>query len=56
MPPKTDYTRHVARLTRKLQADATLGGTATPDGEYWRQLAKALEEIADAIDRIPTRD
>jgi len=56
MPPKTDYTRHVARLTRKLQADAALGGGAGPDAEYWRQLAKALEEIAEAIERIPTRD
>ncbi len=56
MPPKTDYTRHVARLTRKLQADAALGGAAAPDAEYWRQLAKALEEIAEAIERIPTRD
>jgi len=56
MPPKTDYTRHAARLTRKLQADATLGGAAQPDADYWKQLAKALEEIADAIDRIPTRD
>ncbi len=56
MPPKTDYTRHAARLTRKLQADLALGGSAQPDADYWKQLAKALEEIADAIDRIPTRD
>jgi hypothetical protein len=56
MPPKTDYTRHVARLTRKLHADAAMGGTAAPDAEYWQQLAKALEEIAEAIDRIPSRD
>jgi len=56
MPPKTDYVRHVARLTRQLQAGAALGGTATPDADYWKQLAKALEEIAEAIERIPTRD
>lgn len=56
MPPTTDYTRHVARLTRKLHAEAALGGGATPDAEYWKQLAKALEEIADAMDKIPTRD
>ncbi len=56
MPPKTDYTRHVARLTRKLQADAAMGGPAAPDADYWKQLAKAFEEIADAIDKIPTRD
>jgi hypothetical protein len=46
----------VARLTRKLHADAAMGGTAAPDAEYWKQLAKALEEIAEAIDRIPSRD
>jgi hypothetical protein len=33
-----------------------MGGTAAPDAEYWKQLAKALEEIAEAIDRIPSRD
>lgn len=56
MPPKTDYTRHVARLTRKLHAEAAMGGPAGPDAEYWKQLAKALEEIADAMDKIPSRD
>jgi hypothetical protein len=56
MPPKNDYVRHVARLTRKLHAEAALGGTATPDADYWKQLGKALEEIADAIEMIPTRD
>ena len=56
MPPKNDYVRHAARLTRKLHADATMGGPATPDADYWKQLAKALEEIGDAIERIPSRD
>lgn len=56
MPPKNDYVRHVARLTRKLHADAALGGPVQPDADYWKQLAKALEEIGDAIERIPTRD
>lgn len=56
MPPKTDYTRHVARLTRKLYADAALDSDTQPSAEYWKQLAKALDEIAEAIEKIPTRD
>lgn len=56
MPPKTDYIRHVARLTRQLHASAAMGDAATPDADYWKQLAKAMEEIAEAIERIPTKD
>ena len=56
MPPNTDYTRHVARLTRKLHADSMLDPGTQPSAEYWKQLAKALDEIAEAITKIPTRD
>ena len=46
MPPTTDYIRHAARLARKVQLDAALGGAPAPDAEFYKALAKALEEIA----------
>ena len=51
MPPQTDYTRHAARLARKLQTDAAMGGQSTPDAEFWKALAKALEEIANGLEQ-----
>jgi hypothetical protein len=52
MKPPTDYIRHAARLTRKLQADAALGGTPQPDAEFYKALAKALEEIAAGLELV----
>ena len=46
MPPATDYIRHAARLARKVQMDAAMGGQPQPDAEFYKTLAKALEEIA----------
>lgn len=56
MPPATDYVRHAARLARKYQLEAQLGTPVTPDADYWKTLAKALEEIASGLEQIRTRD
>ena len=52
MPPATDYIRHAAKLARKLQLDAGLGGEARPDAEFWKTLAKALEECATGFESL----
>ena len=51
MKPATDYIRHAARLARKLQMDAALGGTPPPDAEFYKVLSKAFDEIADFAGR-----
>jgi hypothetical protein len=50
MAPSTDYIRHAAKLTRKLYLDASMGTPAAPDPEYYKTLAKALEDIADGLE------
>ncbi len=50
MPPATDYIRHAARLARKVHMDAAMGGTPQPDAEFFKTLAKALEEIATGLE------
>jgi hypothetical protein len=55
MPPATDYIRHAARLARQVVMDAGPGGTPTPDAEFYKTLAKALEQAADAIDQTAKR-
>lgn len=54
--PKTDYIRHAAKLARKLHMDAQMGGTPQPDGEFFKQLAKALDEIAEGLEKMPARE
>jgi len=57
MKPTTDYIRLVARLSRKLQMDAGLGGGAPqPDAEFFKALAKAMDEIAAGLEQIKTPD
>jgi hypothetical protein len=56
MPPATDYIRHAARLARKLQMDAALGSTPQPDAEFYKTLAKALEEIAAGLEQTAKRE
>jgi len=56
MAPSTDYIRHAARLARKIQADAALGGTPQADGEFYKALAKALEEIAAGLESVSKRE
>jgi DNA-directed RNA polymerase subunit K/omega len=52
MPPATDYIRHAARLARKLQMDAAMGGTPVPDAEFYKALSKALDEIAAGLEKV----
>ena len=55
--PTTDYIRHAARLARKLHADAALGGGAPqPDAEFYKTLAKALEEVAAGLEQVSRRE
>lgn len=56
MPPSTDYIRHAARLARKIQMDAAMGGTPQPDAEFYKTLAKALEEIAQGLEQVAKRE
>jgi hypothetical protein len=56
MPPTTDYIRHAARLARKIQLDAALGGTPAPDVEFYKTLAKAFEEIAAGLELVAKRE
>jgi hypothetical protein len=56
MKPPTDYIRHAAKLARKLQADAALGGNPQPDAEFYRVLAKALEEVAQGLESVSARE
>ncbi|MDX2194023.1 MAG: hypothetical protein NW201_11750 [Gemmatimonadales bacterium] len=54
--PTTDYIRHAAKLTRQLQQQAALGGTPQPDADYWKTLAKALDEIAQGLEQSARRE
>ena len=38
------------RVIGKLQGDAALGGTPQPDAEFWKTLAKALDECAQGLE------
>ena len=51
MKPATDYIRHAARLARKLQMDAAMGGAPPqPDAEFYKTLSKAFDEIAAGLE------
>lgn len=52
MRPPTDYIRHAAKLARKLQMDSAMGAPAAPDAEFWKVLAKALEEAAAGLEMV----
>ena len=57
MPPSTDYIRHAARLARKIQLEAAMGGTPQqPDAEFYKALAKAFEEIAAGLEEASKRE
>ena len=56
MKPATDYIRHAARLSRKIQLDAAMGGTPQPDAEFFKVLAKALEEVAAGLELVSVRE
>lgn len=48
----TEYTRGAAKLARKTHADSAIGGSPAPDAELFKQLGKALEEIAEAVESL----
>jgi DNA-directed RNA polymerase subunit K/omega len=50
MPPTTDYIRHAARLARKVHMDSAMGASPAPDADFYKVLAKALEEIAAGLE------
>jgi hypothetical protein len=57
MKPTTDYIRLVARLARKLQLEGAMGGGAPqPDAEFYKALAKAMDEIAIGLEQVKTPD
>lgn len=55
MPPATDYIRHAARLARKIHLESAMGGDPKPDSEFYKTLAKALEEIAAGLEQTGKR-
>ena len=56
MKPPTDYIRHAARVARKIQMDAAMGGTPQPDADFYKALAKPLEEIAAGLELASARE
>jgi hypothetical protein len=50
----TDYIRHAARAARKLAGDPFGGApqSAAPDPEFYKTLAKAMEEIAAGLEAL----
>ena len=57
MKPATDYIRHAARLARKLQIDAAMGGgTPQPDTEFYKTLSKAFDEIAAGLELVSKKE
>lgn len=55
MPPATDYVRHAARMARHLVLDSGPGGTPAPTPEFYTTLAKALEQLAEALEQTARR-
>ena len=56
MRVSTDYVRHAARAARKCAGDP-LGGAPQPaDPEFYKTLAKALEEIAAGLELVGKAD
>ena len=54
--PATDYIRPAARLSRTVHMAAAWGGTPQPDAEFYKTLAKALEEIAAGLEAVAKRE
>jgi len=53
-PQRVDagYIRHAARAARKCADDPLGGAPQAPDAEFYKTLAKALEEIAAGMERL----
>lgn len=56
MRVSTDYIRHAARAARKCAGDPLGGAPQPPDPEFYKALAKALEEIAAGMDLLGKAD
>jgi len=56
MRVSTDYIRHAARAARKCGGDPLGGTPQPPDPEFYRVLAKALEEIAAGFEQLGRED
>ncbi len=52
MQVPTDYIRHAARAARKCAGDPLGGAPQPPDPEFYKTLAKALEEIASGLELV----
>jgi DNA-directed RNA polymerase subunit K/omega len=52
MKPATDYIRHAAKLARKVQMDAAMGGPPQLDAEFFKVLSKAVDEIAAGLEQV----
>ena len=53
--PTTDYIRHAAKLSRKLYLDSAMGAPPAPAPDFFKTLAKALEDIADGLEQAAKR-
>ncbi len=51
----TDYIRHAARLARQVVTDAGPGGQPAPDVEFYKTLARAMEQCAEALEQTARR-
>jgi hypothetical protein len=56
MRVSTDYLRHAARAARKCAGDPLGGAPQAPDPEFYRTLAKALEEVAVGLEQLGKRE
>jgi hypothetical protein len=56
MRVSTDYIRHAARAARKCAGDPLGGAPQPPDPEFYKTLAKALEEIAAGLELVGKAD
>ena len=52
MQVATDYIRHAARAARKCAGDPFGGPPPAPDPEFYKTLAKGLEEIAAGLEQL----
>ena len=48
----TDYIRHAARAARRCAGDPLGGPGQPPDAEFYRTLARALEEAAAGLEQL----
>jgi hypothetical protein len=55
MPPPTDYIRHAAKLARQAQMQAAMGEAPKLDAEFFKILAKALDEMAQGLEQVAAR-